>query len=104
MARCGACRPTPSRPDRKPVSAGGPAGERPAAGCVTGGLGTVPAVLVALSLSGGIVDHLWPKAHGIGYVITHLVVRVVLSSAIAAVLAVAVVMLASVVQARRLRP
>lgn len=66
--------------------------------------GIVPAVLVALSLSGGIVDHLWPKAHGIGYVITHLVVRVLLSSAIAAVLAVAVVMLASVVQARRLRP
>jgi hypothetical protein len=61
-------------------------------------------VLVGLWLSGGIVGHLWPKAHGVGYVVTHVVVRVVLGGAIGAVLAVVVVMLAGVVRGRRLRP
>jgi len=59
---------------------------------------------VALSLSGGIVDHLWPNAHGVGSVVAHVVVRVVLSSAIAAVLGVVVVILASAVRDRKLRP
>jgi hypothetical protein len=62
------------------------------------------AVVVALSLSGGIVGHLWPKAHGIGYVVTHVVVRVILIGAIGAVLVVVVAMLAAVVRGRRLRP
>jgi hypothetical protein len=61
-------------------------------------------VPVALSLSGGIVGHLWPKAHGVGYVVTHVAVRVVLSGAIGAVLVVLVVMLAGVVRGSRLRP
>jgi len=30
--------------------------------------------MMALSLSEGIVSHLWPRAHGVGYVITHIVV------------------------------
>jgi len=61
-------------------------------------------VLVALSLSGRIVDHLWPNADGVGYVLTHIVVRMVLSSAIGAVLGVVVVMLAGAVRGRRLQP
>jgi hypothetical protein len=60
--------------------------------------------MVALSLSGGIVGHLWPKAHGIGYVVTHVVVRGILIGAVGAVLVVVVAMLAAVVRGRRLRP
>jgi hypothetical protein len=56
-------------------------------------------VLVAMSLSGGIVGHLWPKAHGVGCVVTHVVVRVVLISAIGTVLVVSLV-LADVVRGR----
>ena len=60
-------------------------------------------LMAALSLSGGIVGHLWPKAHGIGYVVTHVVVRGILIGAVGAVLVV-VAMLAAVVRGRRLRP
>jgi len=47
-------------------------------------------LMAALSLSGGIVGHLWPKAHGIGYVVTHVVVRGILIGAVGAVLVVVV--------------
>jgi uncharacterized protein (DUF2062 family) len=58
-----------------------------------------------LQLSGAIVDHLWPRAHGVGYVVTHLVVGGVLAGAIGAVVVVAAsVTLASVVRGRRLQP
>jgi hypothetical protein len=61
-------------------------------------------VPVALSLSGGIVSHLWPKAHGVEYVVTHVVVRVVLTGPIGAVLVVVFVMLEGALRGRRLRP
>jgi hypothetical protein len=57
-----------------------------------------------LQLSGAIVDHLWPRAHGVGYVVTHLVVGGVLAGAIGAVVVAASVTLASVVRGRRLQP
>jgi hypothetical protein len=38
---------------------------------VTGGSGWALTVLVSVQLSGGIVGHFWPKAHGVGYVVTH---------------------------------
>jgi hypothetical protein len=56
-----------------------------------------------LQLSGGIADHLWPKAHGAGYVVTHVVVGGVLG-AIGAVVVAAGVTLASVVRGHRLQP
>jgi hypothetical protein len=56
-----------------------------------------------LQLSGAIADHLWPKAHGVGYIVTHVVVGGVLG-AIGAVTVAASVILASVVRGRRLQP
>ncbi len=61
-------------------------------------------VILALWLSGGIAGYLWPKAHGAGYVITHVVVRGILGGAIGAVLLVVVSILASVVRGRRPPP
>jgi hypothetical protein len=61
-------------------------------------------VVVGLQLSDGIAGHLWPKAHGVGYVVTHLVVGGVLGGAIAAVLVVVAVILAGIVRDRRLQP
>ena len=57
-----------------------------------------------LQLSGGIADHLWPKAHGAGYVVTHVVVGGVLAGAIGAVVVAASVTLARVVRSHRLQP
>jgi len=59
---------------------------------------------VALQLSGGIVGRFWPKAHGVGYVVTRVVVGGVLGGAIAAVLVVAAVILAGIVRDRGLQP
>jgi hypothetical protein len=59
---------------------------------------------VALQLSGAIVGHFWPKAHGVGYVVTHVVVGGVLGGAIAAVLVVAAVILAGIGRDRGLQP
>jgi hypothetical protein len=56
-----------------------------------------------MQLSGGIVGHLWPKAHGVGYVVTHVAVGGLLSGAIGA-LAVVAVILAGIVRDRRLQP
>jgi hypothetical protein len=61
------------------------------------------AVVVAMQLSGGIVGHLWPKAHGVGYVVTHVAVGGLLSGAIGALVVVAVI-LAGIVRDRRLQP
>lgn len=66
--------------------------------------GVCLAVVVALQLSGGIVGHFWPKAHGVGYVATHVVVGGVLGGAIGAVLVVVAVILAGIVRDRRLQP
>jgi hypothetical protein len=54
------------------------------------------AFLVAAQLSSGIVGHLWPKAHGVGYVI-----RVAMGGVIGAVLVAAALILASAVLGRR---
>ena len=62
------------------------------------------ALAADLQLSGAIADHLWPKAHGVGYVVTHLVVGGVLAGAIGAVVVAASVTLASVVRGHRLLP
>jgi hypothetical protein len=62
------------------------------------------ALAADLQLTGAIVDHLWPKAHGVGYVVTHVVVVGVLAGAIGAVVVAASVTLASVVRGRRLQP
>jgi hypothetical protein len=43
-------------------------------------------LIAAISLSGGIADQIWPKANGVGYVVTHIVVRGVLGGAIGVVL------------------
>ena len=61
--------------------------------------GLFGAYIAALSLSEGIVSHLWPRAHGAGYVMTHVVVAGVLGGAIAFLL-VAVVILAGGVRDR----
>jgi hypothetical protein len=55
--------------------------------------GLFGAYIAALSLNEGIVSHLWPRAHGAGDVMTHVVVAGVLGGAIAFLL-VAVVILA----------
>ncbi|MBO0834523.1 MAG: hypothetical protein J2P28_03260 [Actinobacteria bacterium] len=59
------------------------------------------AFLAALWLSGSMVDHFWPKAHGAGYVVTHILAGGVLVGAIGAVLLVLVVILAGVGGNRR---
>ena len=59
---------------------------------------------MALQLSGGIVGRFWPKAHGVGYVVTRVVVGGVLGGAIAAVLVVAAVILAGNGRDRGLQP
>ena len=64
--------------------------------------GLFGAYIVGLSLGEGIVGHLWPRAHGAGYVITHVVVGAVLGGAIAFLL-VAVVILADAVRDRGLK-
>jgi hypothetical protein len=64
--------------------------------------GLFGAYIAALSLSEGIVSHLWPMAHGAGYVMTHVVVAGVLGGAIAFLL-VAVVILAGAVRDRSLK-
>ena len=61
--------------------------------------GLIGACVVGLSLSEGIVNHLWPRARGAGYVMTHVVVAGVLGGAIAFLL-VAVVILAGGVRDR----
>jgi polyferredoxin len=62
------------------------------------------ALPVAAQLGGGIVGHLWPKAHGVGYVI-RVVVGGVLGGVIGAVLFAAVLILArAVLGGRRLQP
>jgi polyferredoxin len=43
-------------------------------------------LILAVSLSGGIADQIWPKAHGFGYAVTYIVVRGVLGGAIGVVL------------------
>ena len=58
------------------------------------------AFLVAAQLSSGIVGHLWPKAHGVGYVI-RVAVGGVLGGVIGAVLVAAALILASAVLGRR---
>jgi uncharacterized membrane protein len=50
-------------------------------------------VAVGLQLSEGIVSHLWPHPHRVGYVVTRVVVGRVLGGALGAVLVVAVVLL-----------
>jgi len=64
--------------------------------------GLFGAYIAGLSLSEGIVSHLWPRAHGAGYVMTHVVVAGVLGGAIAFLL-VAVVILAGAVRDRSVR-
>jgi hypothetical protein len=49
------------------------------------------------------VSHLWPKAHGAGSVITHVVAGAVLGGVIAALLVAVVVILAGAVRDRSLR-
>jgi hypothetical protein len=68
--------------------------------CRTWGL--FGAYIAGLSLSEGIVSHLWPRAHDAGYVMTHVVVAGVLGGAIAFLL-VAVVILAGAVRDRSLK-
>jgi hypothetical protein len=65
--------------------------------------GLFGACIVGLSLSEGMVSHLWPKARGTGYVITHVVVGAVLGGAIAALLVAVVVILAGAVRDRSLK-
>jgi len=55
---------------------------------------------VAAQLSSGIIGHLWPKAHGVGYV-TRVAVAGVLGGVIGAVLVTAALILASAVLGRR---
>ena len=61
--------------------------------------GLFGACIAGLSLSEGIVGHLWPRAQGAGYVITLVVVGAVLGGAIAFLL-VAVIILACAVRDR----
>lgn len=63
--------------------------------------GVLLALLAAVQLSGGIVGHFWPKAHGAEYVLTRLVAAGVLGGAIGAVLVAAAVILAGAVRGRR---
>lgn len=60
--------------------------------------GLFGACVAGLSLSEGMVSHLWPKAHGAGYVVTHVVAGGVLSGVIAALLVAVVVILAGAVR------
>jgi hypothetical protein len=65
--------------------------------------GLFGACIVGLSLGEGMVSHLWPRARGAGYVITHVVVGAVLAGAIAALLVAVVVILAGAVRDRSLK-
>jgi hypothetical protein len=65
--------------------------------------GLIGACVVGLSLSEGMVSHLWPKAHGAGYMITHVVAGAVLGGVIAALLVAVVVILATAVRDRSLK-
>ena len=66
--------------------------------------GLFGACIVGLSLSEGLVSHLWPTARGAGYVIiTHVVVGGVLGGAIAASLVAVVVILSGAVRDRSLK-
>ena len=60
------------------------------------------ACIAGLSLSEGIVSHLWPKAHDVGYVLTHVVAGAVLGGAIAVLLVAVALILAGA--ATRPRP
>ena len=64
--------------------------------------GLIGACVVGLSLSEGMVSHLWPRARGAGYVITHVVAGGVLGGAIAALLVAVVVILTGAVRDRSL--
>jgi uncharacterized membrane protein len=61
------------------------------------------ACITGLSLSEGIVSHLWPRAHGVGFVITHIVVGAVLAGVIGVLLVAVAVILAGAVTDRNLR-
>ena len=65
--------------------------------------GLFGACIVGLSLGEGMVSHLWSRARGAGYVITHVVAGGVLGGAIAALLVAVVVILAGAVRDRSLR-
>jgi hypothetical protein len=59
---------------------------------------------VGAQLSGEIVGRFWPKAHGVGYLVTHVVVGGALGGAIGAVLVAVVAVLVGAVRDRRLQP
>lgn len=61
------------------------------------------ALLVVAQLSHGIVGHLWPKAHGVGYV-TRVAVGGVLGGVIGAVLFASLILARAVLGRRRLQP
>lgn len=56
-----------------------------------------------MSLSEGIVSHLWPTTHGAGYIITRIVVVAVLAGVIGVLLVAVAVILAGAVTGRSLK-
>jgi uncharacterized membrane protein YeaQ/YmgE (transglycosylase-associated protein family) len=62
------------------------------------------AVILAGQLSGWMADRFWPKTHGAGYFVTHVVARTVLGGAIGAAVVIAIISLAGLGRDRRPQP